>query len=126
MKKRMISILLTVCLACALLSITVAADATSHIAVSEAAYYDSSLKSIKVTFDWGRSNAEGRLVLMSQRLRSAREDGTNFSYGDFTNVGYYAGKWSDWDTFKQVRDYDQTAVFLASFPIPPNLPWKTV
>ena len=110
MKKRLISILLAVCLACTLLSITTtaASNATSHIAISDASYHgDGSLKGIQVTFDWDRSNADGRLVLMSQRLRSPGESGVDRSYGDFTDSGYYGRKgWDDWDAFQQVRDYD--------------------
>lgn len=107
MKKRILSMLLSICMVCSLLPVTAGASrSVIHIAASEATYHaDGSLKSIKTTFDWDSQGAKGRLVLMTKRLRSAREEGTNWMYGDFTDGGYYAEHFN-WADFEQVLAYD--------------------
>ena len=107
MKKRILSMLLSICMVCSLLPVTAGASrSVIHIAASEATYHaDGSLKSIKTTFDWDSQGAKGRLVLMTKRLRSAREEGTDWIYGDFTDGGYYAKNFN-WTEFDQVLAYD--------------------
>lgn len=106
MKKRIMSILLAVVMVLGTMIATssVTYAAAEHITISDATYYASgALKSIKTQFDWGTGAATVRLVLMTQRLRSAGEEGTSSSYGDFTDLGHYG---NEFDSFEEVQDYD--------------------
>lgn len=104
MKKKILAALLCLCMVLTLLPLQVMA-AAEEINVTDATYYDSgALKSIITNFEWGSAGATSRLVLMTNRLRSAGEEGTSFSYGDFTNFGYYG---SMFDSFSAVEEYDR-------------------
>ena len=107
MKRRILSILLALCMLLTMLPITamaVMATAT-NIQVTEAEYYATgALEKITTQFGWAQASVTGRLVLQTQRLRSAGETGTNSSYGDFTNYGHYA---SDFDSFDDVLAYEE-------------------
>ena len=107
MKRRILSILLALCMLLTMLPITamaVGATAT-NIQVTEAEYYATgALEKITAQFGWAQAGVTGRLVLQTKRLRSAGENGTDSIYGDFTNFGHYAG---DFDSFDDVLAYDQ-------------------
>lgn len=107
MKKRVLSILLCIVTLFALVPVTAFAwTRPDNITVNNAKYYSSgALKEIKASFDWHTASATGRLVLMSERLRSAGEEGTSGSYGDFTDLGYYN---DSFDSFDEVREFDNT------------------
>lgn len=78
--------------------------AAEEIDVSDATYYDSgALKSLTTKFDWSTGKAHVRLVLMTERLRSPGEGGTNASHGDFTDYGYYGSSFAD---FSAVQTHD--------------------
>lgn len=104
--------LITICLAFILainilpvFSLNVDAAANS-ITVPDATYYESgAIKSLTTNFNWDTGTATVRMALMSNRLRSAGEEGTSFSYGDFTNFGYYRNEFAD---FQAVLDHDAT------------------
>lgn len=99
MKKRVLSILLCIVTLFALAPVTALAwIRPDNITVNNAKYYSSgALKEIKASFDWHTASATSRLVLMSERLRFAGEEGTSGSYGDFTDLGYYN------DSFESTR-----------------------
>lgn len=108
MKKRIMSVLLAVVMVLGTMIATssVTYAAAEEITISDATYYDSgALKSIKTQFDWDTGAATVRLVLMTQRLRSAGEEGTSTSYGDFTDLGHYRNAF---DSFGEVQTYDDT------------------
>jgi len=103
MKKRIFSFLLAVCMVITMLPITAMA-AAENIEITDAEYYATgALKSVTTQFDWTTGSATSRLVLQTQRLRSAGEEGTNASYGDFTDFGYYG---SAFDSFDEVLSHD--------------------
>ena len=106
MKKRILSILLCLCMAAALMPTTALAwTQPDNIGVSNATYYSNgALKEITADFDWPTAPASSRLVLMTERLRSAGEADTNSSWGDFTDLGFYGSKFSSFD---DVCAYDQ-------------------
>lgn len=114
MKKRILSVLLCLCMALALMSVTALAALTAtNIQVTDATYYDSgAVKSVTTKFGWDQAGVTGRLVLMTERLRSKGEAGTDSSYGDFTNFGYYAKNYN-FETFDDVvkHDTDNNNVF---------------
>lgn len=86
-------------------STVLAWTAPDNINVSKATYYPSgALKEITASFRWNTvGGVTGRFVLMTNLLRSAGEAGTNTTYGDFTDYGYYGDKF---DSFRDVLDYD--------------------
>jgi len=95
--KRFLSGILCLCMLFSLLSTNVFAAATD-ISVTSADYHDNGdVKSINISFGWSSSSASGRLTVMTQRLRSAGEPGTNKNYGDFTDLGYYGKAFTSWD-----------------------------
>ena len=96
MKKRILSILLCLCMAAALMPTTaLALTQPDNIGVSNATYYSNgALKEITADLDWHTAYARSRLVLMTERLRSAGESGTNSSWGDFTDLGFYGSKFN--------------------------------
>lgn len=95
--KRYLSLLLCLCLFATLVSATAFAGAVD-ISVSSADYYDSgSIKSLNINFGWDTATASSRMTIMTERLRSAGEEGTDKYYGDFTDLGYYGRKFSSWD-----------------------------
>ena len=106
MKKRILSILLCLCMAAALMPTTALAwTRQDNIGVNNATYYSTgALKEITAGFDWHTASASSRLVLMTERLRSAGEADTNSSWGDFTDLGFYGSKFSSFD---DVCAYDQ-------------------
>jgi len=97
MKKRLLSLLLCLCLVVSVLAVTASAAAID-VSVTEANYYDNGdLHTLTVSYGWDSGSATSRVVLMTERLRSAGEHGTYSDYGDFTNLGYYGGAYSSWD-----------------------------
>ena len=95
--KRFLSGILCLCMLFSLLSTNVFAAATD-ISVTSADYHDNGdVKSINISFGWSSSSASGRLTVMTERLRSAGEPGTNKNYGDFTDLGYYSNQFNSWD-----------------------------
>ena len=107
MRKRILGALLCLCMIMAWMPVKVQA-AAEGITLTDATYYTDNnnnvaLKSVETKFGWGTGSANSRLVLMTNKLRSAGEVGTNSAYGDFTNFGYYGGKFS---TFDGVINYD--------------------
>lgn len=106
MKKRILSILLCLCMAAALMPTTALAwTQPDNIGVNNATYYSNgALKEITAGLDWHTASASSRLVLMTERLRSAGEADTNSSWGDFTDLGFYGSKFSSFD---DVCAYDQ-------------------
>lgn len=116
MKKRILSILLCLCMAAALMPSTALAWTQPYnIEVNNATYYSNgALKEITADFDWHTASASSRLVLMTERLRSAGEDGTNTTWGDFTDLGFYGSKFS---SFEEVCDYDENGNNAGAFGI---------
>ncbi len=97
MKKRIISLVLLLCMAVTLVPVTAFAAAT-NISVTSAAYYNSgAVKSLNINFGWDTASASSRMTVMTQRLRSAGEAGTDKYYGDFTDLGYYGRAFGSWD-----------------------------
>ena len=97
MLKRFLSLVLCICMLSTLAVVTVSA-AAMDISVKSAAYYDNGdVKSLNIDFGWDSADASSRLVVMTERLRSAGEEGTNGIYGDFTDLGYYGRKFKSWD-----------------------------
>ncbi len=93
-------------MAASLLTVMTSAAATD-ISVTSTTYYDNNdVKSISVSFGWDTASATSRLAVMTNRLRSAGEDGTSKYYGDFTDLGHYGTKFSSWD-----KVLDQNTLF---------------
>ncbi|MBQ3616344.1 MAG: copper amine oxidase N-terminal domain-containing protein [Anaerotignum sp.] len=98
MKKRFLGLLLCLCMVVPMMPVTASAAATK-INVSEASYYDDSgdLEGLEIDFGWDTASASSRLTVMTKKLRSAGEAGTNKSYGDFTDFGYYGKSFKNWN-----------------------------
>ncbi|MDO4531952.1 MAG: copper amine oxidase N-terminal domain-containing protein [Bacillota bacterium] len=98
MKKRMLSFLLCFSMCTALIPMTASAAAT-NINVSEVTYYEDNgdLEGLTIDFGWDTASAPSRLTVMTKKLRSAGEVGTNKTYGDFTNLGYYGKSFQSWN-----------------------------
>lgn len=97
MKTRFLSLLLCLCICASLLTVGAFAAAT-NINVTDAGYYDSgAVKSLTIQFGWDSASANSRLTVMTERLRSAGESGTNKTYGDFTDFGYYGRSFKSWN-----------------------------
>lgn len=97
MKKKLMSVILCLCMLLPMLSMPILAAAT-NISVDSVTYYDNGdVESIKVKFGWNTASANSRMTVMTKRLRSAGEAGTNKTYGDFTNLGHYGKSFSSWD-----------------------------
>lgn len=106
MKKRFLGAMLCICMLIVTMSTTALALNLSELTIKDATYYDSgALKGLTAEFYWKNASAKSRLVLMSKTLRSAGEEGTNSSYGDFTNYGYYGKKFMSFD---EVINWDNT------------------
>ena len=105
MKKRILSLLLCLCMFVPLLTVVVSASATK-INVAEVDYYEDSgdVASLTTTFGWDTASATSRLTVMTKRLRSAGEAGTNKSYGDFTDYGYYGRSFKNWTAVLSASD----------------------
>lgn len=99
MKKRIVGLLLCIAMAVSLLPIAAFAAAT-NIDVSKVNYYDGSgdVESMTFKFGWNTASATSRLTVMTERLRSAGEAGTNKTYGDFTDLGYYGRSFKSWNS----------------------------
>lgn len=79
-------------------SLSTSIFAIGSVSVKDAEFYtNGSLKKLKTSFRWGTATANCCLVLMTERLRSQGENGTNSSYGDFTNFGYYGNDYPSFD-----------------------------
>ena len=75
--KRLFGIILSVCMILSILPANVFAAATD-ISVTSAAYHDNGdVKSININFGWDTASATSKLTVMTERLRSAGEAGTN-------------------------------------------------
>ncbi len=97
MLKRFLSLVLCICMLSTLAVVTVSA-AAMDISVKSAAYYDNGdVKSLNIDFGWDSAEASSRLVVMTERLRSAGEEGTDGRYGDFTDLGHYGRTFKSWD-----------------------------
>ncbi len=89
--KRILSLLLCLCMFATMTSITAFAAATK-ISVTSADYHSNGdVKMLNIDFGWDTASAKSRLTVMTNCLRSAGEEGTNKNYGDFTDYGYYGG-----------------------------------
>lgn len=98
MKKRILSVLFCLCMMMVLLPTTALAWIPDNITVNNATYHSNgTLASITASFNWHTGAASSRLVLMTQRLRSAGEAGTDSYYGDFTDCGAYGSSFSSFD-----------------------------
>ena len=97
MKKRILSLLLVLCMAATLFPVTAFAAATNPTVTSAAYYSNGDVKSLNINFGWDTASAKSRLTVMSKRLRSEGEAGTDKYYGDFTDLGYYGRAFSSWD-----------------------------
>ncbi len=83
-------------MAIALFPATALAAAT-NISVSSAGYYSSGdIKSLTIDFGWDTASAKSRITVMTKKLRSAGESGTDRYYGDFTDLGYYGRSFKSW------------------------------
>ncbi len=97
MKKRIIGFLLLLCMFATLLPTTAFAAATK-ISVTSADYHgNGDIKTLNINFGWDTASAKSRLTVMTNRLRSEGESGTDKYYGDFTDLGYYGRAFSSWD-----------------------------
>lgn len=95
--KRIVSLLLCLFMCASLMSVNVFGAATD-ISVTSASYYNSGdVKSLNINFGWDTASASSRMTVMTERLRSAGENGTSASYGDFTDLGYYGRAFGSWD-----------------------------
>ena len=95
--KRMLAMLLCICMVAAMLPMMASAAATG-INVTSADYYGSgAVKTLNIDFGWDTASASSRLTVMTERLRSAGESGTDKYYGDFTDLGYYGASFGSWN-----------------------------
>ena len=103
--KKFIAVLVMCLMLAGIMAAPAFAAAVKDVVVSGMEYYPSgALKSLTVEFNWDTSsNCAGRIVLMTERLRSAGEPGTDSDYGDFTDYGYYG---SDFSSFDAVLSHD--------------------
>ena len=96
MKKRFLSLLMCFCLCVTMMPMTASAAATK-IDVTKATYYSSGdVKDLTIDFGWDTASAASRLTVMTKKLRSAGEAGTDKYYGDFTDFGYYGSSFKNW------------------------------
>jgi len=96
-KRRILSLLLCFCMAVTLLP-TIAMAAATDITVKSADYFENGdVKSLEIEFGWDTASASSRLTVMTERLRSAGEEGTNKYHGDFTDFGHYGTSFKSWD-----------------------------
>ena len=95
--KRILGIILTICMLLSILPTNVFAAATDILVTSAAYHNNGDVKSIDINFGWDTASATSKLTVMSERLRSAGEVGTNEDYGDFTDLGYYGKAFNSWD-----------------------------
>ena len=88
-----------------MLTVMASASAT-NVKVPEVNYYENSgdVANLTVAFGWDTASATSRLTVMTKRLRSAGESGTNKSYGDFTDYGYYGRSFKNWDAVLSKSD----------------------
>jgi len=105
MKKRILSLLLCLCLFTPLLTVMASAAAT-NVNVTEVNYYETSgdVADLTVSFGWDTASANSRLTVMTERLRSAGESGTDKHYGDFTDYGYYGRSFKSWNAVLSESD----------------------
>ena len=97
MKKRVLSFLLCLCMCVSLIPFAANA-AANNITVTSADYYGSgNVKSLNINFGWDTASASSRLTVMTRRLRSEGEEGTDAYYGDFTDLGHYGRSFKSWD-----------------------------
>ena len=95
--KRILGIILTICMLLSILPTNVFAAATDILVTSAAYHNNGDVKSIDINFGWDTASATSKLTVMTERLRSAGEVGTNEDYGDFTDLGYYGKAFNSWD-----------------------------
>ena len=98
MKKRFLGLLMCLCMVVTMVPATAFA-AANNINVTNVNYYDDSgdVESLKIKFGWNTASATSRLTVMTKKLRSAGESGTDKYYGDFTDYGYYGKSFKNWN-----------------------------
>lgn len=114
MKKRMLSVLMALCMVLGTAP-TMAFAAAGDITVSKATYYNSgALKGMTTDFNWYQGEAKGRLVLTSRYLdgQTSSEDRRWGAFSDFGWV-YDLG----YDEFSDVLAHDTTATADKKFEI---------
>ncbi len=95
--KKFLSLLLCLCVFGTMMSVTAFAAATD-ISVTSANYFENGdVKSLNINFGWDTASASSRMTVMTERLRSEGEAGTDKYYGDFTDLGYYGRAFGSWD-----------------------------
>jgi len=88
MRKKIISILIMVCMLVGIMPMTVMADAV-EVSANNATYYDNgALKSINANFKWDQGGADGRLVLTTRYLDGQDGTGSHWEYGAFSDFGW--------------------------------------
>lgn len=109
---------------CVLLSFAPNSLAAKYFNISvNGEFYDSGApKKINATFDWPFGGADVSFVLMTDKLRSAVE---GYTYGDFTNFGYYATKFTSFDAVKTF-DTDTEGGTAGTFGIISHSDWKSI
>ncbi len=96
MKKRILTIMLCICIAIPMLTLSASAAAT-NIEVTDVEFYSNGdISDLTIEFGWNTASASSRLTVMTERLRSAGESGTDKNYGDFTDYGYYGTAFDSW------------------------------
>lgn len=105
MRKRLLSVLMALCMVLSLApTMAFAWTKPDNISVENVEYYDSgALKKVESQFKWYTASAPGQAVLMTEKLRSKGENGTNATWGDFTDLGYYGTEFAN---IEAVKNYD--------------------
>ncbi|MBQ1264156.1 MAG: hypothetical protein IIY04_01910, partial [Oscillospiraceae bacterium] len=104
MKKRILSILLCICMVIPMMTLPAFA-AANNIDITDIGFYkNGDVKEMTIEFGWDTASASSRLTVMTERLRSAGESGTDESYGDFTDYGYYGGEFKNWNAVMEEND----------------------
>ena len=104
MKKRILSILLCICMVIPMMTLPAFA-AANNIDITDIGFYkNGDVKEMTIEFGWDTASASSRLTVMTERLRSAGESGTDESYGDFTDYGYYGGEFKNWSAVMEEND----------------------
>ena len=119
MKKRLFSILLSICMVFTMIpmaggGVFAASTAGPHdISISNATYHENgALASIQTTFSWGGStSAEAELVLMKEKLNGG-EDYSYENLRDFSDAGNYGRRFSNFDEAKAYDEANGTFGFI--------------
>ena len=104
MKKRILAIVLCICMFIPMLTFSASAAAT-NIDITDVGFHkNGDVSDLTIEFGWSTASASSRLTVMTERLRSAGEAGTNKSYGDFTDFGYYGKEFKSWNAVLSESD----------------------